>query len=569
MQRRFLDIPPQRMSRPGAGRSLVSRALIQFCFAWTLLWVGVPSKFTPQDLNGGISGLVRSQAGVAIFGAKITLTDEKTSVSQSAATTRSGEYVFSSVNAGLYTLRVTSEGFEPAFRQHVAIDARQPTTLDFGLVPTAPSGSPATGPSDPLSSRAGYYDGTALKPSAVQGAVDAGGYSTPGQARATSSMIHGVAGMKNASGSSGVASAAGSGDPKAAAAMEAQLKHAVDRAPESFEAHHHLGEFYFHHGEPAAGVSHLEKAESLDPTHYDNGFDLAQALLAAGNPGKAREQLAQMIARQDRAELHDLLGEVEEAAGNGVAAVKEYQLAVNMDSSEGNIFDLGSELLLHQALDPAIEVLTRGVKLYPRSTMLLIGQGVGLYARGRYDDSVKALCTASDISPADPRPYVFLGKMYNVSTANTEEVTTRLERFVKLDPKNPQARFDYAMSVWKGQRAQGGQVNFARIEELLKSALAVDPDFADAHFELGNLYSEQKKYPEAIGEYRQALSVQPEMADAHYRLAQAYTRTGDPARAQQELELHDRLRRQQSADAEKKQNEIKQFVYSVKGEARQ
>jgi len=65
-------------------------------------------------------------------------------------------------------------------------------------------------------------------------------------------------------------------------------------------------------------------------------------------------------------------------------------------------------------------------------------------------------------------------------------------------------------------------------------------------------------------EYQQAISLQPDLVDAHYRLAQAYTRTGEPDLARAEFEIHDRLRKQELAETEKKRAEIKQFVFSMK-----
>ena len=36
---------------------------------------------------------------------------------------------------------------------------------------------------------------------------------------------------------------------------------------------------------------------------------------------------------------------------------------------------------------------------------------------------------------------------------------------------------------------------------LLKQAIALDPKYAEAYLQLGNLYSDQSKYAEAIPEY--------------------------------------------------------------------
>ena len=47
----------------------------------------------------------------------------------------------------------------------------------------------------------------------------------------------------------------------------------------------------------------------------------------------------------------------------------------------------------------------------------------------------------------------------------------------------------------------------------------------------GDSYVAQKKYKEAILEYRNALAAQPTRADLHYKLAKAYMETGDPVKA--------------------------------------
>ena len=70
------------------------------------------------------------------------------------------------------------------------------------------------------------------------------------------------------------------------------------------------------------------------------------------------------------------------------------------------------------------------------------------------------------------------------------------------------------------------------MKSLLKKAIALDPKLAEAHLQLGNLYSDQSKYAEAIPEYERALQLNPDLADAHYRLGQAYVHTGDKERAQ-------------------------------------
>ena len=58
--------------------------------------------------------------------------------------------------------------------------------------------------------------------------------------------------------------------------------------------------------------------------------------------------------------------DVAEKLGNALEAVREYQRAAELDPSEPNLFDWGTELLTHRAADQAVEVFTNGHRCYPR-----------------------------------------------------------------------------------------------------------------------------------------------------------------------------------------------------------
>jgi tetratricopeptide (TPR) repeat protein len=67
---------------------------------------------------------------------------------------------------------------------------------------------------------------------------------------------------------------------------------------------------------------------------------------------------------------------------------------------------------------------------------------------------------------------------------------------------------------------------------------------------LANLYSEENRLPEAIAEYQEALRMKPDWADAHYRLGQAYLRTGRKELGQEQMALYEQLHRKQPANAD-------------------
>ncbi len=48
-------------------------------------------------------------------------------------------------------------------------------------------------------------------------------------------------------------------------------------------------------------------------------------------------------------------------------AANEFGIAAHIDTSEENLFDWGSEFLLHRTYEPAIEVFAKATERYPQS----------------------------------------------------------------------------------------------------------------------------------------------------------------------------------------------------------
>ena len=345
---------------------------------------------------------------------------------------------------------------------------------------------------------------------------------------------------------------------------EAEFKKALELEPQNYDANHNLGELYVRSGKVAAATPYLEQAQRINPVAYDNGYDLALAYIVSKRLLDARQLLHSLLKQKDSAELHNLLAEVEEKDGKFVAAANEYELAAHLDPSEANLFDWGSELLLHRTLDPAITIFEKAAQRYPNSPRVAIGLGIAYYSRGNYDNAVKSLLHAADLSPGDPRVYPFLSRAYDSSPSQADEVIARFRRFAEQQPNDGRAQYYYAMSLWKGKRAQDSSLDLVNVETLLKRAIALDSSFAEAHLQLGNLLSDQHKYSDAVPEYRRALEINSDLADAHYRLGQAYVHTGEKDKAQEQLQVYQKLREQHLAELDKQRAEVRQFVYAAK-----
>lgn len=55
-----------------------------------------------------------------------------------------------------------------------------------------------------------------------------------------------------------------------------------------------------------------------------------------------------------------------------------------------------------------------------------------------------------------------------------------------------------------------------------KQAICIKPDDAEAHFCLGSSYFPLGRYPEAVDAFKEAIRIKPDLADAHFRLGASY-----------------------------------------------
>jgi hypothetical protein len=86
-----------------------------------------------QSIYGSIRGLVTDPSSAIVANAKVSLINEGTSAERSATTNTSGEYVFSQVTPGTYTVDVETQGFKKVQRKGVILETQNQITVDMQL----------------------------------------------------------------------------------------------------------------------------------------------------------------------------------------------------------------------------------------------------------------------------------------------------------------------------------------------------------------------------------------------------------------------------------------------------
>ena len=503
--------------------------------------ITIPDRIT-------IHGVVLDSAHKPIADALVRLEQKGAAGPMETGTSATGAFVFSVAAGTSYTIIAEKTGLRS---RAIAIGAGSPA--DQKALTLVLEASDATQPSS--------ADGMAFadQPNfTVAGIIDrtaAAGHGSDTSLRTSESLARDAATLKPDTPPAASTSGTASGNR-----TEAALRAALANAPGSFEANHQLGEFCYHAGHYRDAIPMFETAFQIDPANRGNEYDLAVAQKEAGNFAASRVHAQNLLAHENNANLHSLLGDLDEQTGDSLGAVREYELAVRLDPSEQNYFKWGSELLLHRAVQPAAEVFAKGSAAYPKSARMLAAMGAALFAGGRYDEAAQRLCDASDLNPADSAPYIFLARIDEVAPAPLACVEPKLHRFLDLQPDNARANFYYAMAVWKRQKASDDPRDLQRVEGLLTKATTVDPNYGEAWLQFGILYFIERNYEKAIGFYTKAIEADPQLSEAHYRLGLAYERTAEPAKAKQQFHLHDQIEKQQAAAVERQRSELKQFL---------
>ena len=103
--------------------------------------LATPSTGNAQAVTGTLLGNVTDSSGAAVPGATVTATETQTNSSRTAVTNEAGNYIFSSLRNGTYSVQAELQGFRKVIRPNVRVDVnttmRADLTLELGQVTEA------------------------------------------------------------------------------------------------------------------------------------------------------------------------------------------------------------------------------------------------------------------------------------------------------------------------------------------------------------------------------------------------------------------------------------------------
>jgi len=93
----------------------------------------LPRTVIAQVDMGSISGTVRDTSGAVLTGVNVTLSNVDTGVTSSTKTGSEGQYTFSPIKIGHYSVSATASGFRTVHQNNVTVDVQQKVEVNLSL----------------------------------------------------------------------------------------------------------------------------------------------------------------------------------------------------------------------------------------------------------------------------------------------------------------------------------------------------------------------------------------------------------------------------------------------------
>jgi tetratricopeptide (TPR) repeat protein len=285
---------------------------------------------------------------------------------------------------------------------------------------------------------------------------------------------------------------------------EADLKKAMEVAPQSPQAYLQLGKLRFAQKKYPEGAALEEKALQLDPGSIEAirllvGYDLYEK-----HPDKALARLNDQIAKNPNSSaLLDLLAEFQIETKNLDQAFAAAQKAMTMNPNDGEAVTLYTQIQVQRGqVVSAIGAWEQWLKVHPSDARVMAILGTLEESRGDLNKAEAYYTKALQLQPQQPiaannLAYRMLEKGANVDVALSLAQTARQGM-----PNSPNTADTLAWAYY-----YKGTYGFAR--DLLEDALKADPNSATAEYHLGMVYSKLRDKTNAAAHLKKAISLAP------------------------------------------------------------
>ena len=313
------------------------------------------------------------------------------------------------------------------------------------------------------------------------------------------------------------------------------FKKSIEVKPEFTLSYLDLAEIYEKRGDADFAIAQLKTAVAIEPDFNDAKLRIADISLASGNYKQAISVYSELIGGSN----------YNPQALKGLADAYYAQAQISANKSLGSNKDLfkameyvnkaisanGENLELHLAKlklmrltnqpEPSKVTLNKILQTPANDLMSTVIKGEAYLLLNDYKNAQKTFNSATDLSKTTEDDFnlseIFI---YHKQYENAQKI---LQKILKNEPQNQSALSDldyiqkckkYADNYLQSAKNFLKSKNSSTATEYLARSLSVDPNNAQAHMLLAQLYEKKKDYKEALINYKAYLGLEPNSAES-------------------------------------------------------
>jgi Flp pilus assembly protein TadD len=283
---------------------------------------------------------------------------------------------------------------------------------------------------------------------------------------------------------------------------EADLKIAINVAPQGSQAYLQLGKLRFTQKRFPEGVALLQQALQYNPNSVEAmrlliGYDLFRK-----QPDQALTRLNAQIARSpENSSFYDLLAQLQIQNKNLDKAAAAAQKAMQLNSSDGDAVMLFAQIAVQRGQTAnAVRTWEQWLNAHPSDASALAILGTLEESRGDQGKAEAYYRKSLQIQPQQPIAANNLAYRMLVNGKTPDAALTLAKTARQGMPNSPNTADTLAWAYY-----YNGTYEFAR--DLLEDAINTDPNCAEMQYHLGMVYSKLRDRNNAVTHLKKAISL--------------------------------------------------------------
>jgi tetratricopeptide (TPR) repeat protein len=274
----------------------------------------------------------------------------------------------------------------------------------------------------------------------------------------------------------------------------------------------------------------LRQVVEGNASHVEAWQELGLTSLDMGKPADAEESFRRAIRLAPAsAATHSDLGIALAQQRKFAEAEQSFREALRLQPDlAAGYNNLGLTLIKQKRLDEAIAAIRRAIELVPTFADAHNNLGLALAARGQVLDSVDCYRQALRFDPHHANAQTNLNRALGHTAHRPPSPAPPPSR-------NKEYYIEQAVRFFKEGRFEDAIAAF-------QEAIRVQPDFAEPHANLGNIYKGLGRLDEAAASYREALRIEPGPPETHHNLGLVFNEQQKPVEAMERFREAIRLK---------------------------